>query len=64
MPLLYCFSLHFLDKQIEPDAAGKAQQKVVREFKDRLARIIEKNETVPEMEKIDRNEIVVDVAGR
>lgn len=55
-PLLPC--------QIEPDAAGKAQQKVVGEFKARLARIIEKNETLPELEKMDRSEFVVDVAGR
>lgn len=50
--------------QIEPDAAGRAQRKVVGEFKARLARIVQRNETLPDMEKMDRNEFVVDVAGR
>ncbi|CAM9308631.1 unnamed protein product [Ectocarpus sp. 4 AP-2014] len=49
---------------IELDAVGKAQRKVVGEFKERLARIIEKNETLPELEKMERSEFVVDVAGR
>ena len=50
--------------QIELDAVGKAQRKVIGEFRERLARIIEKNETLPELEKMDRSEFVVDVAGR
>lgn len=50
--------------QIEPDAAGRAQRKVVGEFKSRLARIIEKNDTLPELEKLERSDFVVDVAGR
>lgn len=50
--------------QIELDAVGKAQRKVIGEFKERLARIIEKNETLPELEKMERSEFVVDVAGR
>ncbi|CBJ28164.1 conserved unknown protein [Ectocarpus siliculosus] len=49
---------------IELDAVGIAQRKVVGEFKERLARIIEKNETLPELEKMERSEFVVDVAGR
>ncbi|CAM9277675.1 unnamed protein product, partial [Laminaria digitata] len=49
---------------VELDAAGKAQRVVVGEFKERLARIIERNETLPELEKMDRSEFVVDVAGR
>ena len=51
-------------EQVELDAAGKAQRGVVGEFKGRLARIIERNETLPELEKMDRSEFVVDVAGR
>lgn len=51
-------------EQVELDAAGKAQRGVVGEFKQRLARIIERNETLPELEKMDRSEFVVDVAGR
>lgn len=51
-------------EQVELDAAGNAQRKVVGEFKERLARIIERNETLPELEKMDRSEFVVDVAGR
>lgn len=43
---------------------GKAQRQVVGEFKERLARIIERNETLPELEKMERSEFVVDVAGR
>lgn len=43
---------------------GKAQRKVVGEFKQRLARLIDKNETLPELEKMERSEFVVDVAGR
>ena len=43
---------------------GKAQRKVVGEFKERLARIIDKNETLPELEKMERSEFVVDIAGR
>lgn len=50
--------------QIELDAVGKAQRKVIGEFKERLAHIIEKNETLPELEKMERSEFVVDVAGR
>lgn len=50
--------------QVELDAVGKAQRKVIGEFKERLARIIEKNETLPELEKMERSEFVVDVAGR
>lgn len=50
--------------QIELDAVGKAQRKVIGEFKERLARIIEKNKTLPELEKMERSEFVVDVAGR
>ncbi|CAM9331513.1 unnamed protein product [Ectocarpus sp. 6 AP-2014] len=49
---------------IELDAVGIAQRKVVGEFKERLARIIEKNETLPKLEKMERSEFVVDVAGR
>ncbi|CAM9947612.1 unnamed protein product [Ectocarpus sp. 12 AP-2014] len=49
---------------IELDAVGKAQRKVIGEFKERLACIIEKNETLPELEKMERSEFVVDVAGR
>ncbi|CAN0362423.1 unnamed protein product [Pylaiella littoralis] len=49
---------------IELDAVGKAQRKVVGEFKQRLARLIDKNETLPELEKMERSEFVVDVAGR
>lgn len=37
---------------------------MIGEFKKRLARIIEKNETLPELEKMERSEFVVDVAGR
>lgn len=50
--------------QIELDAVGKAQRKIMGEFMERLARIIEKNETLPELEKMERSEFVVDVAGR
>lgn len=50
--------------QMEPDAAGKAQRKVVGEFKARLARIVERNEMLPVLEKMDRSEFVVDLAGR
>lgn len=49
---------------MEPDAAGKAQRKVVGEFKARLARIVERNEMLPVLEKMDRSEFVVDLAGR
>lgn len=37
---------------------------MVGEFKQRLARLIDKNETLPELEKMERSEFVVDVAGR
>lgn len=50
--------------QKEPNAAGKAQRKVVGEFKARLARMVERNEILPELEKMDRSEFVVDLAGR
>lgn len=54
----------WLHDKIELDAVGKAQRKVVGEFKQRLARLIDKNETLPELEKMERSEFVVDVAGR
>ncbi|CAM9456895.1 unnamed protein product [Scytosiphon promiscuus] len=49
---------------IELDSVGKAQRKIFGEFKERLARMIARNENLPELEKMDRNEFVVDVAGR
>lgn len=43
---------------------GKAQRKVVGEFRERLARLIARNESLPELEKMERGEFVVDVTGR
>lgn len=50
--------------QEKPSAAEAAQLKVVEEFKERLARIIDRDETLPAMERVDRDELVVDIQGR
>ncbi|CAM9814816.1 unnamed protein product, partial [Discosporangium mesarthrocarpum] len=48
----------------EMTMASMVQRKVVGEFAARLARIVKHNETLPDLEKLERGEFVVDVAGR